>query len=36
MFGKLPMGTVKVCDHALQLHVEYQLGWQASESQDNK
>lgn len=29
---RLPSGSVKVCDHALQLYVEYQLGRQASGS----
>ena len=31
---QLPSGSVKVCDHALQLYVEYQLGRQSSESRE--
>lgn len=31
ILNELPSGTVKVCDHALQLYVEYQLGRNASE-----
>ena len=33
---RLPAGSVKVCDHALQLYVEYQLGRQACEAQKMK
>ena len=31
---QLPTGSVKVCDHALQLYVEYQIGRLASESSE--
>jgi hypothetical protein len=32
---KLPLGSVKVCDHALQLYVEYQLGRRALECRES-
>ncbi len=32
---RLPVGSVKVCDHALQLYVEYQLGRRAMEYQES-
>jgi len=31
---ELPLGSVKVCDHALQLYVEYQLGRRALECRE--